>query len=507
MKKNILQYLEENEKKLKNKTIFAETDRQVSYSDFINHSKKVGTFINNIINEINKPIVIFIDKKIECLEAMFGTIYSGNFYTILDVHSPKERMNLIFKTLTPSMIITNKKNYKKIENENVNIPIYLYEDAIETDINKEKLQGIRNRMIDTDLMYVLFTSGSTGIPKGIAVCHRSAIDYASFIIEKFNINTETVFGSQTPFYFSMSVLDVFSTVMAGATLYIIPKMYFSFPVKLLNFMNDKKINTIYWVPSALSIVANFKALEDIQLPKLKTILFAGEVMPVKQLNYWMNHVDALYANLYGPTEVTDICTYYVVDRKFKNDESLPIGKACNNCNVLIIKDNGKEAKKNEEGELCVRGSFLALGYYNNPNKNKECFIQNPLNNKYPETIYKTGDIVKYNEKGELIFLHSKDFQIIHMGYRIELGEIEKIVNSIEEVLNCACIYDEKESKIVLFYQSNQLGEKQVSSQLRKMLLPYMMPNKIIQLIKMPYNQNGKIDRIVLKNNYINKKYE
>ena len=172
---------------------------------------------------------------------------------------------------------------------------------------------------------------------------------------------------------------------------------------------------------------------------LRTVLFAGEVMPVKHLNYWRKFLpDCTYANLFGPTETTDICTFYRVDRIFENDESLPIGKACDNCSVLLLTDDGREALPGEEGELIVRGSFLADGYYNDPEKTAAAFPQNPLNKAYPERVYRTGDIARLNEKGEFIYISRKDFQIKRSGYRIELGEIEAAVGSLDGVM---CIRD------------------------------------------------------------------
>ena len=349
-------------------------------------------------------------------------------------------------------------------------------------------------------MYVQFTSGSTGVPKGIIICHRSVITYATSIKETFDINENTKFGSEAPFYFSLSTLDTYTTMISGATMVIIPKMYFSFPIKLLEFLKENKINTVYWVPSALCIVANLKALDEVELPDLKRVMFVGEVMPVKQLNIWRKHLpDATFVNLYGPTEITDVCTYYVVDRKFNNDESLPIGKEFNNCNVLIIKDDETEAKVGEPGELCVRGSFLSLGYYNNQEKTSKAFVQNPLNKAYPEIIYKTGDIVKKNENNEIIYISRKDFQIKHMGYRIELGEIEAVINNVEGIIACACVYDNENKKIVLFYEANEkLEEKDLVKQIKSKLLNYMWPNEIHRLDKMIYNANSKIDRPKLK---------
>ena len=206
----------------------------------------------------------------------------------------------------------------------------------------------------------------------------------------------------------------------------------------------------------------------------------------------------MYANLYGPTELTDICTYYVVNRDFKDNETLPIGKPCNNCEAIILDENNNES---EEGELCIKGSILGLGYYNNKEKTDTTFIQNPLNKSFIEYIYRTGDIVKYNEYNELIYLSRKDFQIKHMGYRIELGEIETNINALDGITLCACIYDANNKQIVLFYEGNKLKEEDVNKFACEKLVSYMRPNKIIKVSKMPYNANGKIDRVKLKELY------
>jgi len=501
MVRNVLEFLETSAAKFPEKEAFSDSKVSITYRELEAGAKAVGSFLLNL-NKRNRPVVVFLDKNTACVTAFMGVVYSGNFYVSVDIYMPVQRIQSILETLDPVAVITDQAHRAKVEKWKGEIPMYIMEEIKETPICQTALDQVRRRAIDTDPLYALFTSGSTGVPKGTVICHRSVIAYAQWVTETFDITHETIYGNQAPLYFSMSVLDFYSTLMSGATMHLIPAMYFSFPLRLLEYMQQKKVNTIYWVPSALGIVANMKALDRMELPELKKILFAGEVMPVKQLNVWRRHFpNALFANLYGPTEITDICTYYVVDREFEDHESLPIGIPCANTDILIITEDGREAVDGEEGELCVRGTFLAHGYYNNWEKTEQVFVQNPLNPWYPELIYKTGDLVKKNERGEIIYLTRKDFQIKHMGYRIELGEIEAAVSAVETVQACACVYDAQKDEIVLFYQGAEMTDREMIAAVRDKLPAYMHPNRIIHLQVMPHNANGKIDRVALKGMY------
>jgi len=502
MEKSILSYLEKSEHEFPDKIAFSDNKYELTYHELANAARSIGSFLIEKIGT-RKAVVVYMEKNTRNIAAFMGAAYAGCFYVPLDAQMPMERINIILKTLQPAAVIYDEKTEKFLSLMETECTKVLYDEIYMLPQDKEKLEIARRQMIDTDPLYILFTSGSTGIPKGVIVCHRSVIDYADWVVKTFELNENTVFGNQTPFYFSMSVLDIFATIRSSATLHIIPKMLFSFPVKLLELLKEKEINTIYWVPSALSIVANLGALDVVQLPNLKKILFAGETMPTKQLNIWRRHVpDATYANLFGPTEITDIGVYYVVDRGFSDDEPIPIGVPCDNVDALVVDEHGKSVKEcGKIGELLIRGSFLACGYYNNPEKTKEVFIQNPLNNSYPETVYCTGDLVYWNENGELVYASRKDFQIKHMGNRIELGEIENAMSALDGVDMCCCLYNEETDEIVTVYTGN-LEVKKLSQLLKKKLPRYMIPNVCYNRKGMPLNMNGKIDRKKLKTDYI-----
>ena len=498
MKANVTCWLDQTAERLPDKIAFADENKEISFGMLRAQAMAVATDLCRR-KLFKKPVVIYMEKGVDVLVSFMGTAYSCNFYSPIDVDMLASRVNKILDVLQPALVITTAKLRDAFAQYAYDGEFLIFEETINAAADERLVDAARSRGVDTDLLYVLFTSGSTGVPKGVTINHRSVIDYIDWVTETFDITQADSFGNQAPFYFDNSILDIYSTIRTGATAYIIPKNLFAQPVLLLEYLKDKKINTIFWVPSALIVVAKLKAFRNVDLSDtLRRVLFCGEVMPNKQLNVWRSFLpDVLYANLYGPTEITDACTYYIVDRGFADDEPLPIGIPMANTDILVLNDKDEPVTGDEVGELCVRGTSLSMGYYNNPDKTKEAFVQNPLNPYVPEVIYRTGDLVRYNEYGELIYLSRKDFQIKHMGHRIELGEIETAVSSLDEIALCCCLYDEKHQKIVLFIEE-QLDKSYINGQISKLVPEYMLPNKVITLDRMPINANGKIDRVKLK---------
>ena len=259
------------------------------------------------------------------------------------------------------------------------------------------------------------------------------------------------------------------------------------------------MTSIFWVPTVMINVANSGALEGHPLPRLKNVAFCGEVMPNTQLNIWRKALpDCQYANLYGPTEITDVCCYYRVDRPFADHESLPIGRACENMRVRILTDEGREAAVGETGELCVLGSGVALGYWNNPEQTAKAFVPNPLS-PWPERMYRTGDLARWGEDGLIYFLGRKDSQIKLKGNRIELGEIEAAAMCVPGVENACALFDAERERIVLFVEGGGgLSLRKMNLALKQYIPQYMLPGKLVAMDRLPHTANDKIDRVALR---------
>ncbi len=500
---NVLDYLDNSVAQYGEKIALSDSKNQVTYNQLGSLSDSIGTAVIEKCKSKNAPVVVFIDRNIESVISFMGIAKSGNFYVPIDRQLPVKRVELIINTLNPVAAVIWEKDKKILDEIGFEGQRIAYDEAIEYLADSDKLAAVRNAAIDTDPLYAIFTSGSTGVPKGVLVCHRSVIDLIENFKVTFDFDDTRVFGNQAPFDFDVSVKDIYSCIRNGASMHVIPKLFFSFPAKLIDCINERKINTVIWATSALRIIENLNAFEKTLPECLKTVMFSGEVMPNKVLNYWRNklpHVN--YVNLYGPTEITCNCLYYKVDKPFNDEDALPIGVPFKNTDILLLDGDNLVTEPGIKGEICVRGTSLAHGYYNNPEKTAEAFCQNPLNKVYPELIYRTGDLARYGEDGLIYFVSRKDYQIKHMGHRIELSEVEIAINSLSYIDAGCCIYDKPHEQIVLFYQSAEECDRNIMIDGCKLLPKYMMPNRMIHFTQLPMTKNAKIDRVRLKEEYL-----
>ena len=500
MIRNVLEYLERSAELFPEKTALEDEFGKMTYSEYVTGAKRIASYLldHGVRGYRNKPVAVIIDRNIRSIVAFMGVVYTGNFYVPVDYTMPAERIRLIYETLDPVAVIDARTEPKEEEGD-----ILLYEDAVScAEADEDTLREIRFGSIDTDPLYGIFTSGSTGVPKGVVICHRGVIDMTEAFTETFGFDADMVHANQAPFDFDVSVKDIYNAMNNGAAVVVVPKKLFSLPKLLLEFLYEHNANTMIWAVSALRIVADFKALGAVEsLPDFRYIMFSGEVMPVKALNYWIDNVpDPMYVNLYGPTEITCNCTYYIVNGRHDELKALPIGKAFVNSGVLLLDEKREKrvTKQGEVGEICVAGAGLALGYWNNPEKTQEAFFPDPSVKEYKRLLYGTGDMAYYNEDGDLVFASRRDFQIKHMGHRIELGEIEIALNAIPFIETSCCLYDEQRSKIVCFYQSEVEDTKAIVKFLSDKLPKYMWPNIYKRYDKLPMNKNSKIDRVKLK---------
>ncbi|MCL2425381.1 MAG: amino acid adenylation domain-containing protein [Oscillospiraceae bacterium] len=520
---NILEYLEETLDEIPNpnKVAFAGADTsgrtELTFHELSGLGRACGSYITN--SGIKKrPIAVFMQKSPSMIAAFLGVIYGGCYYIPLDSEMPAFRIHLILETVNPSLIICDDVTSEIIAGWDVPLPfscqVINFSEVCKHTNDEVALANVRVNAIDADPLYVVFTSGSTGVPKGVVATHRSVIDYIENLSTVLDVSADTVFGNQSPLYLDACLKEVYTTLKFGASAYLIPQSLFMFPVKLIEYINDNGINTICWVASALSLVAGLGALKAATPKTLHTIAFGSEVFPIKHYNLWRETLpDARFIHLYGPTEATGMSCFYEAVRTYETDESIPIGHPFPNTEIILLDDNSKVPEDGQPGEICIRGTCLSPGYFSDDEKTVAAFIQNPLS-AFPDKIYKTGDMGRRGSNGELYYISRRDHQIKHMGHRIELAEVELVANGCDAIGLACAVFDDTNSHIVLYYvlsesvaaetmdeASNKKIKSTVRSYLKKNLPRYMLPHNIYQLKSLPHTPGGKIDRVKLLEQY------
>lgn len=492
--KNILEYLEHTAAAFPQKTGVEDQNGSLTFAKLLELSQRAGSSLPENL-ALGQPVAVFLEKGIPALTAFFATVYGGGFYALMNPSLPPVRIRQMQSVLQAEWVITSRDRLDAARQFFPAASLLLIEELSSGEIRQERLDSVRRSMNSDAPLYAMFTSGSTGTPKAVVVSHQAVLEFLEDFTGLFSIGPEDILGNQAPFDFDVSVKDIYSCLKTGATLSILPKELFSRPQQLLDWLCDHRVTTLIWAVSALCLVSAFHGLEYRQPRDVKRVLFSGEEMPYKHLMAWKRCLpQAQFANLYGPTEITCNCAYHLLqeDRDYRN--GIPIGRAFPHRQVFLLDPDGREVTApGDVGEICVGGSSLALGYYHAPDQTAAVFVENPLLPGSSQRIYRTGDLGRYGDHGELYFCGRKDFQIKYLGHRIELEEIQRAAANLSGVERCCCVFHQEKHRLYGFY-SGALSPKELHRQLVELLPSYMVPSVLYKVDQFPLTKNGKIHR-------------
>lgn len=494
--KNILEYFEKTVSLYPSKTAVADKNEAYTFAQLKAKAVCVAQAINSCSRDTS-CVAVFADRAALTVAMFLGILYSGKQYIPLDPSMPDEKMKKILADSCIEIIVGNGQGKGKAENLSFD-GVYIQADELAASENEISIPDAKL----SDPLYTVYTSGSTGTPKGVVKSHRAMASFIDAYTKTFGFDENEIIGNQTPFFFDASAKDIYLMIKTGATIEILPTEMFSFPVTLINYMNERKVTFVSWVPSALTIVTTFNTFMEVKPQYLKKVFFVGEAFPAKHLRKWMDALpDIKYVNLYGSSETAGICCYSVITQAPEDDGTLPIGKPLENCRVFLCDEGEYISENGRHGEIIVSGDALADEYKNDPEKTAACFFVTELPDGTTARVFRTGDIAQLNENGELCFVSRKDSQIKHMGHRIELGEIEAAAMGVKGIHRCCCIYNKAKMKIILVCELSDGTEMtgiEIRRELKNILSDYMVPQKVMLMDKLPLNANGKTDRKLIE---------
>lgn len=499
----------------------------LTYRQLDQMTNQVARMLGGLGVKRGDRVGIYVHKSLASAISVFGIMKAGGVYVPLDPNAPAKRLAYIARNCDIQALLTSTEqlpNLSQFFEEGTPIKNILLSDDLKP-VSTEFPDGVRvvpwadiqqqpkgapeaSEAIETDLAYILYTSGSTGDPKGVMISHRTIFTFINWCSDTFQITSEDRITSHAPLHFDLSTFDLYVTIKAGATVVLVPEKLSVFPVRLVQLLQEEHITVTYLVPSILSMMVNYGKLYAHDLSRLRLILFAGEVFPIKYLRDLVSAIPhAEYYNLYGPTE-TNVCTYYKVqpsDLEPERTQPVPIGKACENMEVFAVGDDGQLVSEvGKEGELWARGSCVAQGYWGDPEKTARNFVRNIHQPYYEEVAYRTGDIVTLHEDGiNWIYIGRRDHMIKSRGYRIELGEIEAAFyghKGVKEVAVVAIPDEMVGNRIKAFVvpmDHNGLTVKELETHAAQKLPRYMVPESIEFRDELPKTSTGKINRPLL----------
>lgn len=491
MQKLAVEYFIRTQDRHPDRIALVEGGASVTYAELWRRAIALGHAIRQAAPGPRRPVVVNIDKSIAAVTAILAVQLSGHIYVPFDPATPAERRKVVWRLLDDPPVVEQNGAGFRIGDLIVEADSYSAEQAAAL------LAGLKT-LTSLDPIYIIFTSGTTGEPKGVTISNAGVIDYIDWVVKTYSVDEHEIIGSQAPLYFDNSVLDLYATFATGGTLHLIDKKKFRFLSDLVKYLEEQRISLIFFVPSLLANIAAFDLFSGRNLETLRKVLFAGEAMPLNTLKYLREKLPhALLSNLYGPTEITVDCIYHIFGDDLDNLEDVPLGSPCENSSIVFLDDAGQVMDEPDvAAEICVGGIGVALGYWNNPERTAAAFIQNPKNPNYRDILYKTGDYGYVSSKDGLIhFIGRRDHQIKHLGHRIELGEIETALARVEEIQQCCVLYDLEKQRIVAFYSAGEeIPAGDLSRRLAGFLPTYMLPRNFHRMESFPVTANGKIDR-------------
>ena len=487
-------FLEERAKKTPNKVALRFNDEEMTYKEFNEKVNRLANYITTRVNDRNSRIGLMMERSFDMLIGIYAIIKSGNCYMPIDPHFPADRIAFMIEDSNAPIILTNSKFNSVIQNKNliVNCDEFNYDEY--SDKNPDAT------VVSTDTAYVIYTSGSTGKPKGAAIAHHSVINRIEWMHEKYPLKGDDVILQKTPFTFDVSVWELFWWSMFGGTLHILVPEGHKDPFEIVEAIQNGKVTHMHFVPSMLNAFLEYVDANPDKISKLNSLKYvfsSGEALQAEQVRKFyklFKDIDVTLHNLYGPTECTVDVSYYDCDKN-NIPENIPIGKPVNNTQLLILDKNRKLLPVGVTGELYISGDLVGKGYVNRDELTEEKFVPNIYYN-YAK-MYKTGDLARWREDGNIEYLGRIDFQIKIRGLRVELGDIENAILKYKGVKQVVVLVFEinNEKNLCAYYTSDcDIDEKDLRSSISKELPDYMVPGYYMRLESIPVNTNGKADR-------------
>ena len=483
--KSFLSYLNDTADRLPDKLAFSDGENGLTFRELRQAAANVGACLNHS-GARGEPVGVLMERSAWEIAAFLGVMEAGCFYVPLDEQMPRERLDRIVRTLSPRFVIADQKNLTAAETLCPAAEHLLYSGA-------SAFPGparLRDESEGDALSYVVFTSGSTGEPKGVSIRESSLLDYAATLPVALGFDESLIFGIQSPLYFDAWLKELLGVVVKGGTAYLLPRELFVNPIALIEYINERKINALCWVASAFSLVSRLRTFYAVVPEHLKLMCFGSEVFPVKQLTAWQKACpDARVFQLYGATECTGMSFFHPVIGPQDPAKPVPVGKPFPGTRLYLLNDEGKP---DTAGEIVIGGPSVMAGYYKDPVRTAAALMADPVD-PAGGLCYRTGDHGRLDENGDLIFVGRRDQQVKHMGHRVELGEIEAAALSLKGVHEAVCLYVADRQRIDLFYTGPAQPWDLVVG-LKVKLPGYMTPSRTEQRSELPHLPNGKIDR-------------